>query len=216
MIQEFDGHLPDKRYSIYEGDWGQSAVKSNGADVVRVARGPVDQQNNPVTGQAFWFAPTGLLFGAFEGSRTSSYLNFADWNGKQVPRRIDVSEKGSVVLHLEITQIDDLPSQTDSAFVLEGVEPRVPGQGGQFDSSQFVPPRPLHKVVPKNPHAGHGTVIVIVQLDLHGHVTNAIIRESRGEALDKAAMEAAKQWEFTPIMVRGKVVPGAVSIRFEF
>jgi len=66
------------------------------------------------------------------------------------------------------------------------------------------------------PHAGHGTLIVIVQLDLHGHVTNAIIRESRGEALDKAAMEAAKQWEFTPIMVRGKVVPGAVSIRFEF
>ena len=215
-IQELDGHLPDKRYSIYEGDWGHSAVKWNGVDVVRVARGQVDQQNNPVNGQAYWFAPNGLLLGAFEVSRTSSYLDFADWNGKQVPRSIDVSEKGSVVLRLKITEIDDLPSQTDSAFVLEGVEPRVPGQAGQLDSSQFVPPRPLHKVVPKNPHAGHGTVVVIVQLDLHGHVTNAIIRESGGEALDKAAMEAAKQWEFTPMMVQGNAVPGAASIRFDF
>jgi TonB family protein len=74
----------------------------------------------------------------------------------------------------------------------------------------------LHKVAPKNPHAGHGTVVVIVQLDLHGHVTNAIIRESGGEALDKAAMEAAKQWEFTPMMVQGNAVPGAASIRFDF
>jgi TonB family protein len=215
-IQELDGHLPDKRYSIYEGDWGHSAVKWNGVDVVRVARGQVDQQNNPVNGQASWFAPNGLLLGAFEVSRTSSYLDFADWNGKQVPRSIDVSEKGSVVLRLKITEIDDLPSQTDSAFVLEGVEPRVPGQAGPLDSSQFVPPRPLHKVAPKNPHAGHGTVVVIIQLDLHGHVTNAIIRESGGEALDKAAMEAAKQWEFTPMMVQGNAVPGAASIRFDF
>lgn len=216
VIQELDGHLPDKRYSIYEGDWGQSAVKWNGVDVVRVARGQVDEQNNPVNGQAYWFGRNGLLLGAFEVSRTSSFLDFADWNGKQVPRRIDVSEKGSVVLRLKITEIDDLPSQTDSAFVLEGVEPRVPGQAGKLDSSQFVPPRPLHKVAPKNPHAGHGTVIVIVQLDLHGHVTNAIIREGGGEALDKAAMEAAKQWEFTPMMVQGNAVPGAASIRFEF
>jgi hypothetical protein len=148
-IQELDGHLPDKRYSIYEGDWAQSAVKWNGADVVLVARGQVDQQNNPVNGQAYWFTPKGLLLGAFEASRTSSYLNSTDWNGKQVPRRIDVAENGSVVFSLEITQIDGLSSQTDSAFVLEGVEPRVAGQAGQFDSSHVVPPRPLHKVAPK-------------------------------------------------------------------
>jgi TonB family protein len=214
--QELDGHLPDKRYTIYEGDWGQSAVKWNGVDVVRVARGQVDQQNNPINGQAFWFAPSGLLLGAFEVDKTSSYLNFADWNGKQVPRRIEVSEKGSVILRLEITQIDDLPAQTDSAFVLEGVEPKAPGQTGQFDLSQLVRPRPVHQVSPKNPHAGHGTVILIVQVDVHGHVTNAIIRESGGEALDKAAIEAAKQWVFTPMTVKGNAVPGVASIRFEF
>jgi TonB family protein len=216
VIQELEGHLPDRRYAVYEGDWGQSAVKWNDVDVIRVARGQVDQQNNPINGQAYWFASNGLLLGAFEGSRTSSYLRFVDWNGKQVPREIDVSEKGSVILRLEITQIESLPSQTDSKFVLEGVEPRVLGQKGQFDSSQFVSPRPLHQVTPKNPHAGHGTVIVIVQLDLHGHVINAVVRESGGEALDKAAVEAARQWEFTPMMLRGNAVPGAASIRFEF
>jgi TonB family protein len=216
VIQELEGHLPDKRYAIYEGDWGQSAVKWDGLDVVRVARGQVDQQNNPINGQAYWFAPNGLLLGAFEVDRTSSYLNFLDWNGKQVPRRIEVSEKGSVILRLEIAQIDDLPAQTDSAFVLEGVAPRAPGQTGQFDSSQVVRPRPLHQVTPKNPHAGHGTVIVIVQLDLHGHVTNAIVHESGGEALDKAAIEAAKKWEFTPMTMNGNAVPGVTVIRFEF
>ena len=60
VIQELDGHLPDKRSSVYEGDWGQSAVKWNGADVVRVAQGQVDQQNNPVNGQAYWFNRKGL------------------------------------------------------------------------------------------------------------------------------------------------------------
>jgi TonB family protein len=74
----------------------------------------------------------------------------------------------------------------------------------------------VHQVTPRNPHAGHGTVIVIVQLDLHGHVTNAFIRESGGDALDKAAMEAARQWEFTPMMARGNAIPGIASIRFEF
>jgi TonB family protein len=59
-------------------------------------------------------------------------------------------------------------------------------------------------------------VIVIVQLDLHGHVTNAFIRESGGDALDKAAMEAARQREFTPMMARGNAIPGIASIRFEF
>ena len=59
-------------------------------------------------------------------------------------------------------------------------------------------------------------MIVIVQVDLRGRVTNVTIRESGGEVLDKAAMEAAKQWEFTPMMVQGNAVPGAASIRFEF
>lgn len=213
VIQELDGRLPDKRYAIYEGDWGQSAVKWNGVDVVRVARGQVDQQNNPLNGEAYWFATNGLLLGAFGDSRTSSYLNFADWNGKEVPRSIDVSQNGAVVLRLRITQIDDLPFQADSAFVLEGAEPRVPEP---LDSFQFVRPRPVHRVSPRNPHAGHGTVIVIVQLDLQGHVTKAFIRQSGGDALDKAAMEAAKQWEFTPMTVRGNAVPGVASIKFEF
>lgn len=213
VIEELDGHLPDKRYAIYESDWGQSAVKWNGLDVIRIARGKVDPQNNPIDGQAYWFSPDGLLQGAFEASKTSSYLKFVDWNGKRVPRQIDVSENGSLVLRLQITQIDDLPSQTDSAFVIEGVEPRVPGQ---TDSSQVVRPRPLRQVAPKDPHAGHGRVTVMVQVDVHGHVINAVIRESGGEALDRAAIEAAKKWEFTPMMIRGNAVPGMASIRFEF
>jgi TonB family protein len=40
--------------------------------------------------------------------------------------------------------------------------------------------------------AGHGSVLVNVQLDQHGHVVNATIHKSAGQTLDEAALRAVQ------------------------
>lgn len=89
------GHFPDRHYEVYEADWGQSAVTFAGVDTVRVARGKVDANNQPISGQAYWFDPSGLLRGDYEEPATTRYSEFQAWNGKQVPRRMEVIANGS-------------------------------------------------------------------------------------------------------------------------
>lgn len=87
-------HFPDRHYEVYEADWGQSAVSFAGIDTVRVARGQVDAQNQPTSGQAYWFDSSGLLRGDYEQPNTTTYSKFLNWNNKQAPRRVEVSAKG--------------------------------------------------------------------------------------------------------------------------
>lgn len=88
------GHFPDRHYEVYEADWGQSAVTFAGFDTVRVARGKVDKDNQPISGQAYWFDSSGLLRGDYEQPTTTTYSEFLAWNNKQVPRRLEVTANG--------------------------------------------------------------------------------------------------------------------------
>jgi hypothetical protein len=88
------GHFPDRHYQVYEADWGQSGVSFGDADTIRVARGQVDANNQPISGQAYWFDAAGLLRGDYEQPLTTTYSEFVLWNNKQVPRRLEVREKG--------------------------------------------------------------------------------------------------------------------------
>jgi len=57
---------------------------------------------------------------------------------------------------------------------------------------------------------------VDVVLDAYGHVVDAKIKQTAGEALDAAALKAAMQWEFSPTIIKGVAVPGSATIRFDF
>lgn len=89
------GHFPDRHYEVYEADWGQSAVTFAGVDTVRVARGKVDKDNQPISGQAYWFDSSGLLRGDYEEPTTTTYSEFVSWNNKQVPRRLEITANGT-------------------------------------------------------------------------------------------------------------------------
>jgi hypothetical protein len=110
------GHFPDRHYDVYEADWGQSAVTFAGTDTVRVARGQVDSNNQPISGQAYWFNPSGLLLGDYEQTATTTYSEFLPWNSKQVARRVEVTANG---IRGWLIVIDKL----ESLFVLDGVQP---------------------------------------------------------------------------------------------
>ena len=103
------GHFPDRHYELYEADWGQSAVTFAGVDTVRVARGKVDKDNQPISGQAYWFDSSGLLRGDYEEPTTTTYSEFLSWNNKQVPRRLEVTASGTRKWLVLIDKLETIP-----------------------------------------------------------------------------------------------------------
>ena len=217
FLDELNGHFPKTDGSFIEGDWGQSAVRLNNEDVDRVARGQVNAENQPITGQAYWFDSAGLLQAAYVAPRTSTYSDFTNWDSKRIPRTFEVTEEGRQVLSVTIDQMEAAATVlADSIFVLEGVQPEKVAGADDYQGPPIVQAIPIHEVKPDDPHVGHGTVILDIQLDEHGHVRTAQVRQSAGDALDDAAIRAALQWEFTPMRIRGRIVAGYTRLAFKF
>jgi TonB family protein len=100
VLSAMQDRLPDPR-TFQEADWGNSAVPasnvypSNGGDssepvLIRAARGAIDANNHPTSGQAYWFDSDGLLRANFAEGATVINSKFAPWDQKQVPRRVEL------------------------------------------------------------------------------------------------------------------------------
>jgi hypothetical protein len=100
VISAMQDRLPDPR-TFQEADWGNSAVPESNVYpssvgdssehiLIRAARGAVDANNHPTSGQAYWFDSDGLLRANFAQGATVVNSKFASWDLKQVPRRIEL------------------------------------------------------------------------------------------------------------------------------
>jgi protein TonB len=75
---------------------------------------------------------------------------------------------------------------------------------------------------PKYPPAAfrqgiEGEVILIVDVDAQGNVTDVSVeKSSRNRDLDRAAMEAARKWRFNPSTVNGQPAAGRVRVPVAF
>ncbi|KAF1728363.1 energy transducer TonB [Pseudoxanthomonas mexicana] len=83
-----------------------------------------------------------------------------------------------------------------------------------ISSKNMNPPR----YPPAAARAGiEGTVILIIDVDANGNVTNvAVEKSSRNRDLDRAAMEAARKWRFNPSVVNGQKAAGRVRVPVDF
>ena len=62
-----------------------------------------------------------------------------------------------------------------------------------------------------------GEVILVIDVDANGNVTNVSVeRSSRNRDLDRAAMEAARKWRFNPSIVNGQKAAGRVRVPVNF
>ncbi len=62
-----------------------------------------------------------------------------------------------------------------------------------------------------------GTVILIVDVDANGNVTNVSVeKSSRNRDLDRAAMDAARKWRFNASMKNGQKAAGRVRVPVAF
>jgi protein TonB len=75
---------------------------------------------------------------------------------------------------------------------------------------------------PKYPPAAYregiqGEVVLIVDVDANGNVTNvAVEKSSRNRDLDRAAMDAARKWRFNPSIKNGQKSAGRVRVPVAF
>jgi hypothetical protein len=100
VLAAMQDRLPEMR-TFQEADWGNSAVPTSnvypfrGIDssepvLIRAARGPVNANNHPTAGQAYWFDSDGLLRASFAEGMTVVSSDFFLWNQKRVPRQIEL------------------------------------------------------------------------------------------------------------------------------
>lgn len=92
----------------------------------------------------------------------------------------------------------------------------TPDQEAYVDisSKNMNPPR----YPPAAARAGiEGTVILIVNVDANGDVTDVSTEKSSGnDDIDRSAMEAARRWRFNPGVSDGKKVAGRVRVPIDF
>ncbi|WP_439334348.1 energy transducer TonB, partial [Xanthomonas oryzae] len=86
--------------------------------------------------------------------------------------------------------------------------------------SAYLPQK--NKTPPKYPPAAfragvQGEVILIVDVDANGNVTNVSVeKSSRNRDLDRAAMDAARKWKFNASTVNGQKAAGRARVPVNF
>jgi TonB family protein len=91
----------------------------------------------------------------------------------------------------------------------------------QAPDAALTPPAPTRRVQPAYPEGAaatgaEGDVVLALTITAAGVVDRADIVESKGQALDNAAIDAAQQWTFSPALRRGVPIASHIRIRFHF
>jgi protein TonB len=87
-------------------------------------------------------------------------------------------------------------------------------------SSGMQPPRktvdvvPLYPTIARNAHI-EGIVILEVVIDARGQVESVRVLKSI-QTLDQAAMDAVRQWKFTPTLLSGQPIPIVMTVTVNF
>ena len=101
-------------------------------------------------------------------------------------------------------------------------EPRTPASDAPSTRQQDRDATPITRVEPVYPPTAYrareeGTVLVTAGIDASGApVSVDVARRSGSRALDRAAVDAVRQWRFEPAMQGGKAVASTVEVPVSF
>ncbi len=98
---------------------------------------------------------------------------------------------------------------------------RVQRTERSWPSGLAVPPKPRFRLIPAFPEGSReagveGIVVLKVEVDPEGNPGKIEVVKGRSAALNRAAVEAMKQWRFEPVFVKGKAVGTTFFISFDF
>ena len=100
------------------------------------------------------------------------------------------------------------------------VTPIRPGNSGLPGVPGIPYPRRTKNVNPVYPPEAQqarvqGMVFIEITIDHAGKISNAVVTQSI-PLLDQAALDAVRQWEYTPTVVDGKAVPVIMTVTANF
>jgi periplasmic protein TonB len=109
-------------------------------------------------------------------------------------------------------QTREVPPAPPALSVSQAPSTRLPGP--------LEPPQRIRRVPAQYPKVAQmanveGTVVISAMIDVDGRVTSPRVVQSI-PLLDKAALDAVRQWEFKPAMRDGRAVPVSVTLSVEF
>jgi TonB family protein len=137
------------------------------------------------------------------------------WHDARPPLSVTLVSGGVNGLVTGATQSDlNRPASVDGTTRPPAAAPvRV---GGQIQA-----PRKIKDVSPVYPPEAQqarieGIVILEATIGVDGHVSNARILRSLDSRLDQAAVDAVRQWEFTPTLIEGQPAPILMSVTVRF
>jgi TonB family protein len=95
------------------------------------------------------------------------------------------------------------------------------GTGKPAESSKHSGPKLVKKVGPTYPEEARkegieGTVILEATIDTQGNVAKVRVLKGGVESLNKAAIEAIRQWKYEPVVIEGKAVPSTFTVTIKF
>jgi hypothetical protein len=104
--------------------WNIHRVSVDGVDMIRVARGheSPDGTPDPKQFEGYWFDSTGQLARTYLNALQTRRLNFADFNGMQVARRVEVVLAGKVGMRIDVTALEPAGTVDSRMFVMKGQE----------------------------------------------------------------------------------------------
>ncbi len=114
----------------------------------------------------------------------------------------------------------DVPEPRPSDIVTPPSPPSPPAPPTSIEASVDISSKAMNP--PRYPPAAfragiQGEVILIIDVDASGNVTNVTVeKSSRNRDLDRAAMEAARKWRFNAAEAGGKKAAGRVRVPVNF
>lgn len=114
----------------------------------------------------------------------------------------------------------DIPEPRATDIVTPPAPPSPPQPPSDIGASVDISSKAMNP--PRYPPAAfragiQGEVILIIDVDANGNVTNVSVeRSSRNRDLDRAAMEAARKWKFNASIVNGQKAAGRVRVPVNF
>lgn len=168
--------------------------------------------------QTCFDATTGAVVAALDDSGlVFQYSNFEVWGTHLVPKQVIVFANRAPILEAQVVTLESLPADQAKSAAF------APPPGAKLPASptphcQAKQAHLIYEARPDYPHsagspAGDGTVGLWGMIDEAGKVSDVIVVQSAGPAFDHAAIEAVKQWRYSPLTICGE--PSAFPSTFQ-
>ena len=160
------------------------------------------------------FDSSGALSMEEMGLQRFEYSDYSKFGGKIFPRSVHVYEKGKEVLAISVDDPTLVSDPTPKLFErMTSATQFAPCERSQRELVKKTPPH-----YPQEARSNHiqGTVVLYALLSGEGRVQNTKVLESAGDSLDRAAIEAVKQWEYGPASCGKTPLPTETEIQVNF